>query len=138
MNRFLAAVILVALGVGAAGPAMADYYGRGYRGDGWHHGYYGYHERVYIGPPVIYEPAPPPMVIYQSPPPVVVYPAPPPVYAAPVVNQPVDATATSPTFRDNSGRYCREFQSKVVVGGALRDSYGTACQQPDGSWQIVQ
>ncbi len=36
-----------------------------------------------------------------------------------------------------SGRYCREFQQTVYIGGQEEAAYGTACQQPDGSWQIV-
>lgn len=36
-----------------------------------------------------------------------------------------------------SGRYCREFQQTVTVGGKTESAYGTACRQPDGSWQIV-
>jgi hypothetical protein len=35
------------------------------------------------------------------------------------------------------GRYCREFQQQVSVGGRTEQAYGTACQQPDGSWEIV-
>jgi len=38
----------------------------------------------------------------------------------------------------SSGRYCREYQQTVVVGGREEDAYGTACQQPDGSWEIVK
>ncbi len=37
----------------------------------------------------------------------------------------------------NTGAYCREFQSQIVVGGQTQNAYGTACQQPDGSWRIV-
>lgn len=37
----------------------------------------------------------------------------------------------------SSGRYCREYQQDIVVGGQRETGYGTACQQPDGSWQIV-
>ncbi len=37
----------------------------------------------------------------------------------------------------SSGAYCREFQQSVTVGGKTQDAYGTACRQPDGSWQIV-
>lgn len=33
--------------------------------------------------------------------------------------------------------YCREYQTKVVVGGKTQDAYGKACRKPDGSWQIV-
>jgi surface antigen len=36
------------------------------------------------------------------------------------------------------GRYCREYQQAVTVGGQKRGSYGTACMQPDGDWEIVQ
>jgi surface antigen len=35
------------------------------------------------------------------------------------------------------GRYCREFQQQVTVGGRTEQAYGTACQQPDGAWEIV-
>ena len=35
-----------------------------------------------------------------------------------------------------SGRYCREYQQTIYVGGKEETGYGTACQQPDGSWQI--
>lgn len=38
----------------------------------------------------------------------------------------------------SSGRYCREFQQTITVGGKTEQGYGTACRQPDGSWQIVQ
>lgn len=36
-----------------------------------------------------------------------------------------------------SGQYCREYQTTVTVGGKTEDAFGTACQQPDGSWKIV-
>ncbi len=36
-----------------------------------------------------------------------------------------------------SGRYCREYQNTVTVGGQKESAYGTVCQQPDGSWEIV-
>lgn len=38
----------------------------------------------------------------------------------------------------SAGRYCREFQQRVTIGGRTQDAYGTACQQPDGSWEMVQ
>lgn len=37
-----------------------------------------------------------------------------------------------------TGRYCREYQQTVVVGGRSAQAYGTACRQPDGSWEIIQ
>lgn len=36
------------------------------------------------------------------------------------------------------GEYCREFQQTVTIGGREERAYGVACQQPDGSWKIVQ
>lgn len=36
-----------------------------------------------------------------------------------------------------SGRYCREYQQTITVGGQKQSGYGTACQQPDGSWQVI-
>lgn len=37
----------------------------------------------------------------------------------------------------SSGRYCREYQQEINVGGKRESAYGTACQKPDGSWEIV-
>ncbi|MBK1670666.1 hypothetical protein CKO28_21835 [Rhodovibrio sodomensis] len=42
------------------------------------------------------------------------------------------------TYKTDSGRYCREFQQTIIVGGEAKDAYGTACRQPDGSWKIVE
>ncbi len=36
-----------------------------------------------------------------------------------------------------SGRYCREFQQEVSVGGRMEQAYGTACRNPDGSWEVI-
>jgi len=35
-----------------------------------------------------------------------------------------------------SGAYCREYQTEVIVGGEAQVGYGTACQMPDGDWKI--
>lgn len=42
------------------------------------------------------------------------------------------------TYQDRSGQYCREYNDRVVVGGKTENAYGTACRQPDGSWEIVK
>jgi surface antigen len=34
-------------------------------------------------------------------------------------------------------RYCREYQTVATIGGRQQSAFGTACRQPDGSWQIV-
>lgn len=39
--------------------------------------------------------------------------------------------------RTNSGAYCREYQQTIYVGGKQESGYGQACQQPDGSWKVV-
>lgn len=36
-----------------------------------------------------------------------------------------------------SGRYCREYQTKVLIAGQWKQGYGNACQSPDGTWHIV-
>lgn len=41
------------------------------------------------------------------------------------------------TWQDAEGRYCREFVQTVRVGGGEREALGTACRQPDGTWQVV-
>lgn len=33
--------------------------------------------------------------------------------------------------------YCREYQTTVVIDGRQQSAYGTACQQPDGSWKVT-
>lgn len=33
--------------------------------------------------------------------------------------------------------FCREYQHTIYIGGRPQQAYGTACRQPDGSWQIV-
>jgi len=50
------------------------------------------------------------------------------------------ASGTVTALRDGSdtaGRYCREFQQTVTIGGQSERAYGTACQQPDGAWEVV-
>lgn len=39
--------------------------------------------------------------------------------------------------RTSSGSYCREYNQTIYVGGKQESGYGTACQQPDGSWKVV-
>lgn len=40
------------------------------------------------------------------------------------------------TYQTPTGRYCREYQHTVTVGGNSETAYGTACRQPDGSWKM--
>lgn len=41
------------------------------------------------------------------------------------------------TYQNSTGQYCREFSQTVNIGGRSEEAYGTACRQPDGTWQIV-
>jgi hypothetical protein len=117
MSRKIVGVLLVAAALAlAATPASA----RGARvgiGIGFGFPLFAY------GPPVYY---PPPPAYYYAPPPV--------VYAPP----PMAATPTGPAYVGRSGAPCREFQTSGLVGGRMEQLYGTACQQPDGSWRVVR
>lgn len=41
-------------------------------------------------------------------------------------------------YKTASGQYCREYQQSITIDGRVSQGYGTACRQPDGSWQIKQ
>lgn len=41
------------------------------------------------------------------------------------------------TYQDRAGRYCREYTTTAVIGGAPQEVRGTACRQEDGSWRLV-
>ena len=49
----------------------------------------------------------------------------------------VTYTVTPVKQYKSDNKYCREYQTKVTVSGKTQDAYGTACQQPDGTWEIV-
>ena len=78
-----------------------------------------YSAPAYYGPPVYYAPPPvyypPPSYYYPPPPPRVVYSDPPPPAQA-----------------------CREYQTSGMIDGRMERLYGTACLQPDGSWQFTR
>ena len=40
------------------------------------------------------------------------------------------------TYQRGDGRFCREYQQTITVGGQEERGFGTACRQPDGSWQL--
>jgi len=42
------------------------------------------------------------------------------------------------TYSTGSERYCREFQTQAQIGGRTQQLFGTACRQPDGSWERVE
>lgn len=48
--------------------------------------------------------------------------------------------AVTPVRTEPAGgeRYCREYVTEVVIDGRAQQAYGTACRQPDGSWERVR
>jgi surface antigen len=44
-------------------------------------------------------------------------------------------TPTS-TYQSNNS-YCREYTTEAVIDGRRETIYGTACRQPDGTWQAA-
>jgi len=40
------------------------------------------------------------------------------------------------TYQSASGQNCREYQTEILIDGRKERGYGTACRQPDGSWQL--
>ncbi len=36
----------------------------------------------------------------------------------------------------NSGAYCRQYKQTVSIDGRQETAYGTACKNPDGTWQV--
>ena len=137
MRRCLIAAAVVALSLPTLA-AAANAQGRFERRDGRfeHHGerfeHHRFHDRfgfdVFVGGPLYY---PPPA--YYAPPVYYYAPAPPASVYAP---QPLPGVVVR-EGRDAQGNYCREYQSVANVNGQSVPTYGTACQRPDGSWQIV-
>ena len=137
-----AALALLALTVGPS-PARARIWvsvGVPCCGGYWDSGpYWGYSPPYAYYPPPAYYPAP----AYYSPPPGY-YPPPPPSAAVPTGRMsPAAPNAAQampritytgkPAFTNSAGQTCREY--KANAGG--RDVFGTACQQADGRWRVV-
>jgi len=69
-------------------------------------------------------------------------------YAAPIGSQIVwnnpesgNSGVIVPTrdgYQPGTNAYCREYSQTVTVDGRTQQAYGQACQQPDGTWKIVQ
>lgn len=58
------------------------------------------------------------------------------VWTGPQGGVPYQVTPVS-TFQTQSGIYCREYTTATVIAGERQQLQGTACRQPDGSWQLV-
>lgn len=46
------------------------------------------------------------------------------------------AVVPTRTFENAQGQPCREFTTTIIIGDQEEQGYGTACRQPDGSWQL--
>lgn len=48
-------------------------------------------------------------------------------------------TKPTRTYKSQTRNYevCREYQSSVVIDGRIETATGTACRQPNGTWQII-
>jgi hypothetical protein len=86
---------------------------------------------VPVGPAYYPAPAYYPPAYYYAPPPAYYYPPPPVAYTAP----PPPVAAPAPVV--SNGEHCREYQSSSTIDGRPQQTYGTACQQPDGTWRII-
>ena len=88
-----------------------------------HHHYYYPPPPVYVAPPppvVYYEPAPAPAVVFTQPQPA-----------------PVTVNPAGPAYTARNGQLCREYQTTLMIGGVPQPSHGIACQQPDGTWRMM-
>ena len=67
----------------------------------------------------------------------------PPAYAPPTGAAPAPAAATGitytskPAFTNASGQTCREYKTTETSSTHPIDVFGTACQQADGQWRVV-
>lgn len=48
-----------------------------------------------------------------------------------------DVSVTPTRTYKSSGQDCREYTTTVTIDGKKQTAYGTACRQPDGTWQVV-
>ena len=97
-----------------------------------YHSYYHPRPAPYYAPPPVYYRGP----VYAPPP---VYVTPPPVYYAPPVYvepAPIYAAPPYPPAQTPRGN-CREYQSTAIINGVAAPTFGTACQQPDGTWRLI-
>jgi hypothetical protein len=87
------------------------------------HGFVSFHFGLplVVGPPVYYYPPPPPPPAYYY-----YYYAPPP------------ANPAAGSAGQSQQKACHEIQTTAVIDGKPQPVYGTACQQPDGTWRITQ
>ncbi len=66
------------------------------------------------------------------------YPTYSPNYVAPPAPAPAPPSEPPPTYVDpQAGTYCRPYSQEIRIDGEIKESFGTACLQADGTWRIV-
>ncbi|MDX9690225.1 MAG: hypothetical protein EOM37_08705 [Proteobacteria bacterium] len=131
--------VIVLLGLGLSAPARAGtavsvtwtdgdrHYDRGRSRDFYHRDRHHWRPAYHPRPRRIVHVYPVRPIVYES------------SYIVPTmpVSAPIVVNPSSPTYYNGYGQMCREYQSSAWVGGAQRQTYGTACLQPDGSWRVA-
>lgn len=56
----------------------------------------------------------------------------------PDTNTAYAVTPTETYQQRDTGRYCREYTTEVMIGGEMEKAYGTACRREDGVWEIIK
>ena len=54
-----------------------------------------------------------------------------------IVTQSVPMQQAPMAMNASAKPYCREYQQTITIVGKTQKGYGTACLQPDGSWQLM-
>ncbi len=103
------------------------YYGGGYYSD-YRYGSSYYAPSYYYYPQYVAPPAPPPPRVVYVQPQIIEYRAREPAY--------VDGGYVGGGSAPPPTSYCREFTQQTRIGNQVKEVYGTACLQPDGSWRV--
>lgn len=104
--------------------ANSSYYGGGYAPSMSYYPTYPAYQQNYVAPPS----APPAQIIFVQPEVVDYYT---PRRRAVLVEE---GYVGPPPPKQK--QHCREFTQTIRIDGQVRESYGTACLRPDGTWQI--
>jgi hypothetical protein len=60
------------------------------------------------------------------------------VYEAPVPYYTAAAPASASQGTAPAGQTCREYRTTATIDGKAQEIHGTACRQPDGTWQFLR
>jgi hypothetical protein len=133
LTGFAAMLALLASAV-TAPPAQAFWIGFGGPCCGWYSPapYYAYPPPYYYAPPPAYYPPP---TAYAAPTAPSAYT--PGMPAAGAAATPAISYTSKPAFTNTAGQTCRQYKTTDATNGHPIDVYGTACQQTDGQWRVV-